>query len=159
MAKFYGALVGTLLRATPPSVSPAGLGNSPDIIIMRDKIEAAAAATDQIQIAKVPWETILDPFGSDFSFDDLGTGTTLSAGDVTYPNALCNATDVATAAGTAKLMKSVDINNYYKPLWETLGYASLAAAKLIGAQCELLFTVNTAAAAGTLVWQVKGHKL
>jgi hypothetical protein len=159
MAKQYGSLVGTLLRATPPSVSPAGLANSPDIIIMRDKCEVAASATDQVQLAKVPWETVVDPFGSDFSFDDLGTGTTLSVGDVTYPNALCNAQDVATAAGTAKICKSVDINNYYKPLWEMLGYATLAAAKLIGAQCELIFTVNTAAGAGTLTWQLKGHKL
>jgi hypothetical protein len=159
MAKTYGSLVGTLQQNTPPDVVPTALANSPDIIIVRDTIELAAAATDTVSLCKVPWETVIDPFGSDFSFDDLGTGTTLSVGNVTYPNALCNAQDVATAAGTAKVCKSLDVANYFKPLWQALGYATLAAAKLISAQCELLATVNTAAAAGTLTWQIKGHKL
>lgn len=158
MADLYGALVGTPSQAVPITPAPAAYAGSRDITIVRDKIElAAAAANTTIRAAVVGWETVLDPFACDFSFDDLsGAGATLSFGNVTYPNALCNAQDVATAAGTAKALKSVDINNYYKPLWEQLGYASLAAAKLIGDSCELMFKVNTAAATGTLVWQLRG---
>lgn len=157
MADLYGALVGTPSQAVPITPAPAAYAGSRDITIVRDKVElAAAAATTTIRAAVVGWETVLDPFACDFSFDDMGTSVTLSLGNITYPNALCNAQDVATAAGTAKALKSVDINNYYKPLWEQLGYASLAAAKLIGDSCELMFKVNTAAATGTLVWQLRG---
>lgn len=159
MADLYGALVGTPSQATPITPADAAYAGSKDQVIVRDRIElVAAAAAATIRGAVVGWETVLDPYASHFSFDDLGVGNTLSFGNVTYPNALCNAQDVATAAGSASLLKSVDIANYYKPLWEQLGYATLAAAKLIGDQCELLFTVNSAAATGTLVWQIKGAK-
>lgn len=156
MAKFYGSLVGTPKRATPPALVPYVLENSSDKVLVRDTIELAAAAADQVQLVKLPWETVLSP-NSTFYFDDLGTGCTLSIGDVTYPNALCNAQDVAAAAGSALVMKSVDIANYFKPLWQMLGYASLAAAQAVGSQCELIATVNSQAAAGTLTWQIVGN--
>lgn len=159
MVKYLGSKVGTPRAATPPSLVSPSLANSKDSVIVRDTIELSAVATSTVSMGYMPWETVLDPFGSDFSFDDLGTSVTFSIGDVTYPTALCSATDVATAAGTAKVCKSLDIANYFKPLWETLGYATLAAAQAIGSQCELLGTVNTATATGTLSWQIKGHPL
>ncbi|PIB96511.1 hypothetical protein [Caulobacter sp. X] len=156
MTKYYGSLVGTPKRATPPALISYALENSSDKILVRDTIElAAAAATDTVSLVFLPWETVLAP-SSAFYFDDLGTGTTLSIGDVTYPTALCNAQDVATAAGSALVMKSVDIANYFKPLWQMLGYASLAAAQAVGSRCELLATVGAAAATGTLTWQIAG---
>lgn len=158
MAKYLGSLIGAILAARPAMLVSTALAGSPDKILARDTIELAAAATDVVQAAIVPWETVLSPASKVF-FDDLGSGTTLSFGDINYPNALINAQDVATAAGNADAMKSVDIANYFKPLWQQLGYASLAAAKLIGPQCELLFRINTAAAAGTLSWQLIGHPL
>lgn len=156
MTKYYGSLVGTPKRATPPTMIPNALENSSDKILVRDTIELAASAADTVQLGYAPWETVIAP-ASTFYFDDLGTGCTLSIGDVTYPNALCAAQDVATAAGSALVMKSVDIANYFKPLWQVLGYASLAAAQAVGSRCELLATVNTAAAAGTLTWQIAGN--
>ena len=157
MAKFYGSLVGTPKQATPPRQTSHTHENGSDHIIVRDTIELAAAANDTVQLAIVPWETVLSP-NSTFWFDDLGTGNTVSIGDVTYPNALCNAQDTSTAAGSALVMKSVDIANYFKPLWQQLGYASLTAAKAVGPFCELLAKVNSAAAAGTLTWQITGQK-
>lgn len=157
MATFYGSLVGTPKRATPASPIPSFLENSTDSILVRDTIELAAAATDLVQAAKLPWETVLGAAGTVY-FDDLGASTTLSLGDITYPNALINAQDVATAAGSCSALKSVDVANYFKPLWQMLGYASLTAAQAIGAQCELLFKINTAAATGTLTWQLSGAK-
>ncbi|TCS14547.1 hypothetical protein [Caulobacter sp. BK020] len=158
MTKYYGSLVGTPKQAVPPALIPNVLADNKDWVLVRDTIELAASATDTVQAALLPWETVLNPYASDISFDDLGTGTTLSLGNVTYPTALISATDVATAAGTAKAMKSVDIANYFKPLWQTLGYATLAAAQAVSAQCELLFTINTAGATGTLTWQLVGIK-
>lgn len=152
--------MGALLSTTQstPLVSPAYKGGG-DQVLIRDTVEVAAAANDFISLGKVSWESVINPHTSKFYFDDLGTGCTLSIGDVTYATALCSAQDVATAAGSADVMKSVDIANYFKPLWQVLGYASLAAAKLIGSRCELLAKVNTAAAAGTLSWQIMGRKL
>lgn len=157
MTKRYGSICG----AARISDSWAGLNpahrNGRVAVLVTDTIELAAApAADTISAAVLAWDTILDPYGSDFSFDDLGTGNTLSLGDVTYPNALCNAQDVATAAGSAKACKSVDIANYFKPLWQMLGYADIDAARAVGKQCELLFTINSAAATGTLSWRFKG---
>ncbi|MBI1684459.1 hypothetical protein [Caulobacter hibisci] len=157
MAKFYGSLVGTPKQSVRPIPTSHQHENGTDHVLVRDTIELAAAANDTVQLAVLGWETVLAPTGT-FWFDDLGTGCTISVGDVTYPNALCNAQDVATAAGSALLLKSVDIANYFKPLWQQLGYASLAAARLVGAKCELLFKVNTAAAAGTLTWQLHGQQ-
>jgi len=157
VAKFYGSKVGTPKQTLPLRQIPSTLENGTDHVIVRDTIELAASANDLVQAAVLPWETVLNP-SSTLYFDDLGTGTTLSLGDITYPNALVNAQDVATAAGSASALKSVDIANYFKPLWEQLGYANLAAAKAVGDQCELLFKVNSAAAAGTLTWQLTGQK-
>lgn len=157
MAKFYGSLVGTPKQATPPRQTSHAHENGTDHVIVRDTIELAAAANDTVQLAVLPWETVIAP-SSTFYFDDLGAGCTLSIGDATYPNALCNAQDVATAAGSALVMKSVDIANYFKPLWQQLGYASLTAAKAVGPFCELLAKVNSAAAAGTLTWSIHGQK-
>lgn len=162
MTKFYGSKVGSVILASQstPLVSIAlkGGGNT---VLIRDTIElAAAAAADTVSLGKVDWETIIDPTAaSSIWFDDLGTGQTISIGDATFPNALCNATDTSTAAGTALVMKSVDVANYFKPLWQILGHASLAAAKLVASSCELLATNNAAAATGTLTWQIIGRKL
>lgn len=157
MTKRYGTICG----AARISDSWAGLNpghrNGRVVVLADDTIELAAApATDTISAAVLAWETLLDPYGSDFSFDDLGTGNTLSLGDQTYPNALCNAQDVATAAGTAKACKSVGIEKYFQPLWQMLGYADIDAARAVGPKCELLFTINGAAATGTLSWRFKG---
>ncbi|PZQ63356.1 MAG: hypothetical protein DI570_09190 [Phenylobacterium zucineum] len=160
MAMFYGSIVGAVISAlsSNPLVSVAHKDGA-DRIIIRDTVElAAAAANDTVSLVKVDWETVINPDTSKFWFDDLGTGNTVSIGDVTYPNALCNAQDTSTAAGSALIMKSVDVANYFKPLWQVLGYASLAAAKAVGTKCELLAKVNSAAATGTLTWQIFGAK-
>lgn len=160
MAKQYGSLVGAVILAAaekPAAVSPA-LKDGTDRVLRRDTVEVAAAAADQVHLATVDWDVVLNPNTSMFHFDDLGTGCTLSVGDAAHPNALCNAQDVATAAGSASLLKSVNIDSYYKPLWAQLGYATLAAAKAVADRCDLIFTVNTAAAAGTLSWQLVGQK-
>lgn len=160
MTTYYGALVGTPRNATPPQPIPQIYKGSDDVVLVRDRIELNAVAASVVELALLPWNTIIDPYNSDFSFDDLGAGAvTFSIGDVTYPTAFCNATDVNAAAGTAKVMKSVDIANYFKPLWQVLGYATLAAAKLVAAQCTLIGTVNAATGAGTLVWQIRGKKV
>lgn len=160
MANQFGSLVGAIISAvqSTPLVSIALKGGG-DQVLIRDTCEVAASAADTVTLGKFDWETIINPGASMFWFDDLGTGNTVSVGDASFPNALCNAQDTATAAGSALILKSVDIANYFKPLWQQLGHATLAAAKLTGAQCTLLAKVNAAAAAGTLTWQILGRKL
>lgn len=158
MTTYYGALVGTPKNNVPPSAIPSTYENGRNQVLVRDRYEAAGiAAGSLIEIARnLPWETVIDPYLSDFSFDDMGAAQTLSIGDATFPTALCNAQDTGTAAGTAKVMRSVDIANYFKPLWQVLGHASLAAAKLVAPACTLIGTTATNAATGTLVWQIHG---
>lgn len=160
MAKFFGSLVGSvILAAQSVPLVGAALRGGTDQVLIRDTIELSAAAADTVSLGSFDWDTVINPLNSTFWFDDLGTGNTVSIGDITYPNALCNAQDTATAAGSALVLKSVDIANYFKPLWAQLGYASLAAARAVGARCELLAKVNSAAAAGTLTWQIVGRRL
>lgn len=160
MAKFFGSIVGAVLSAvqSTPLVSIAHRRGT-DQVIIRDTIELAAAAADQVSLCIVDWETVINPLQSTFWFDDLGTGNTVSIGHASFPNALCNAQDTSTAAGSALIMKSVDIANYFKPLWQQLGFATLAAARAVSKQCELIATINSAAATATLTWQIVGQKI
>lgn len=160
MANLYG-VNGTAKNTTPPTPISSALENGKDQVIARDRIELSSAAIgDLVEFARnVPWETVLNPYSSSFSFDDLGTSVTLSIGDGdTKSTALCNAQDVATAAGEARIMKSVDIANYFKPLWAVMGYASLAAAKAVTPACTLWGKIAGGTATGTLVWQIVGQR-
>lgn len=158
MAKQYGSLVGAVKQLTPFQPVDAAFENTKDRVLVRDTVELAAAAGDTVQLAILGWETVLDPNGCVFACDDLGVGGTISIGDVTHPTALANAVDTDTAALKAtNMLSAVDIANWFKPLWATLGYATLAAAQAVGSKCELLLTRNTAAGAGTVSWQIKGN--
>lgn len=161
MTKYYGSLVGAVKQLSPMRPVDMAFENSKDQILVRDTIElAAVAAGSTVQLAVLGWEDVLDPFACTFACDDLGTGGTISIGDVTYPTALANAVNTDSAAlGPTQMMSNVDIANYFKPLWQILGYATLAAAQLIGSKCEVLLTRNTAAVTGTctVTWQMKGQ--
>lgn len=154
MAKLYGSLVGQGYNPANSAAKPVGFGleKATNHVLIRDTIELAAAAiNDTIFMGKYPSNTILDPDACKVWFDDLGTSVTLDIGDVNDPDGLVAAQDVATAAGSASAMKTVDIANYFKPLWAQLGYA-----KDPGGLIELYATIKGAAATGTLSWQLKG---
>lgn len=154
MAKLYGSLVGQGYNGANATPKPVGFGleKATNHILIRDTVELAAAAiNDTIYMGKFPSNTILDPDASKVWFDDLGTSVTLDIGDVNDPDGLCAGQDVAAAAGSANVMKSVDIANYFKPLWAQLGYA-----KDPGGLIELYGTIKGAAATGTLTFQLKG---
>lgn len=159
MTTRYGSLVGTPLQSTPPKPADATLIRTKDAIIVRDTIVLAAApVADVISLSKLGWESVLDPDGCKMWFDALGANSTLSIGDVTYPAALAAATDTHTAAGNLNMLKTLTIGTYFQPLWQQLGYATLAAAQLIGSRCELLATVAGGAVTGNVTWQLKGQR-
>lgn len=160
MAIVYGALIGTPKNTVPATSIPATYENGKDQILARDRYEAAAlAVADKIELVRnLPWETVLDPDECRIWFDDLGAAQTLTIGDTTYPAALAAAIDTGTAAGSANMMVSVDIANYFKPLWQVLGHANLAAARAVSGACSLYATVAGNAATGTLAWQMKGQR-
>ncbi|BBF79917.1 hypothetical protein EM6_0494 [Asticcacaulis excentricus] len=148
------------MQTTPPRPPIGALGGE---FIKRqciDSVELAAApVADRIFLGNFLLEAILDPYGSDYSYDALGASTTLSIGDTANPAALAAAASTA-SAGTRKIMASVGIEKYPMPLWQVLGYASLEAA--IAAQSRkngtvnLYATIGGAAATGTVTWQIKG---
>lgn len=156
MTKHIGAYA-TLALAASTGLTGEGRVNSPVRRLSHDYVTVDAAQNDTISLGFFDWDTLLDPELSVVEFTDLGTSVTMDIGDVTDPDALVAAQDVAAAAGTCNLLKSVTIANRRKPLWEMLGYATLAAAKLVGARAELLATLEAAdPASGTIGWTIYG---
>lgn len=156
MPKFIGLYATAAAAASTGLVADARV-NSPVRRLAHDVVTADAAQNDTVSLGSFDWDTILDPDLSIVEFTDFGTSVTLDIGDVTYPLALLDSQDIATAAGTVNPLKSVTIANRRKPLWSMLGYASLAAARLIGARCELLAKFMDANPdSGTLGWTIYG---
>ncbi|MBO9502516.1 hypothetical protein [Brevundimonas sp. A19_0] len=155
MTMRYGALVGLAYAGTSATaiVTSSAHEKGTDHILIRDRVELAAApANDTIWLGKFPSNTVLDPDGCKCWFDDLGTGVTMDVGYAGDVDALVDGQDVATAAGSFSLLKSVDISLYHEPLWKVLGMASDP-----GGNIELIGTLLGAASTGTVVWQMKGQ--
>jgi hypothetical protein len=158
MADVLGT-IGTLLAAAsganPLGISLALKGGC-DYVLIRDTIELASsfAQNDRVLLANVPSDFIFDPLGSTIWFDDLGTAITMDVGSTATENALVAAQDVATAAGSCSVVKSVDVANYGKTLWELLsltadpGGTIAIYAKLEGGD----------PGTGTMTWQIKGQR-
>lgn len=161
MAKLYGTLVGQAYNpgnATPRRTNHAHEKGT-DHVLIRDTITLAAApVNDTISLGKFGSNAFLDPECCMIRHDDLGATTTLDIGReaigalAAAPQALITAQDVSTAAGSFSLFKSVPINNYFKPLWQVLGLASDP-----GGEIELIATIKSSAATGTVVWSFKGQ--
>jgi len=155
MAKLYGELVGVAYSGASATVQATSSAHEKgtDHILIRDRIELAAAAiNDTISLGKFGSNAMLDPLGCQIYFDDLGTSVTMNVGIATDDDALVATQDVASAAGNFSLFKSVDIANWFKPLWQVVGLSADP-----GGQIELLATVKGAAATGTVVWSFKGQ--
>lgn len=162
MATIYGSLVGTPKQNTPFTAVDQAYERCFDEVLVRDTIVLNATANGTLiqAIAGLGWESVLEPNGCKAFWGVLGAGVTLSFGDVTFPTALDNAVDVH-AAGNALLMSAVAITKYYQPLWQILGYATLAAAQAVAQQCTLIFTLggaNTAAGNQSVVWRLSGAR-
>ncbi|MGH6971050.1 MAG: hypothetical protein ACREEQ_05505, partial [Caulobacteraceae bacterium] len=150
MAEHFGSLVGTPSQSSPLTLVDNAYARCPMDVIVRDTIALAAApVADTIQAAVVGWDTVLDPDDCFLHTSGLGAGVTLSFGAAGFATALDDAVAV-NAAGNVNLCSALGIGSYYQPLWQALGYASLAAAKAVANQCELLFTLAGAAATGTV---------
>lgn len=159
MTKRYGVFVGTPKQAFPTQMVDMGFENAADVILVRDKITLAAApAADVISLGVFGWESMLDPDKCIFAHDDLGASVTLAIGDITTPAALFAATSAHSATSNIAMLGAISNANAYKRLWEILGYATVAAAQAVGAQCELLMTIAGAAATGTVRWKIEGQR-
>ncbi|WP_312782011.1 hypothetical protein [Brevundimonas sp.] len=153
MAKLFGTLVGAAYAggAVAKATSSAHERGT-DHILRRDRIELTAApVNDQVSLLVVPSNTVLDPLECAVHYDALGASVTLNAGIAGSDAALFSA-HAASSAGNVSLFKSVDIANWFKPLWQVLGLAADP-----GGNIELLLTIKGAAATGTVVWSLKGQ--
>lgn len=154
MTTSYGALVGAVILAanSVPLVSAAYRGGR-DQVLIRDRFEGDLAQNDLLSLGKIAADAIINPINSIIWFDDLGTSVTMDIGDATDEDALVAAQDVAAAAGSCSILKSVDIANYWKPLWEQLGMASNP-----GGEIELFAKFEAAnPATGSISWQIIGQ--
>lgn len=156
MADFYGALVGSVLLSTSsvPLVD-AALSGGKDHVLVRDRIELAEAfaQNDRVSLGKIRSDAIINPVTSIIWFDDLGTSITMDVGSTAAEAALVAAQDVATAAGSCSVMRSVDIANYWKPLWEVLGLSADP-----GGAIEIFAKLEGGnPGTGTMAWQIMGQ--
>ena len=126
MVDFTGALAGAASGAVPRALIPKAYKGGADRVLVRDRIAVAAAfaQNDRILLATLRSDTIINPLTSFIWFDDMGTSITMDIGSTAAENALVAAQDVATAAGSCSILKSVSIANYWKELWELLGLSA-----------------------------------
>lgn len=171
MAKFIGAILGAAhvaaAGATGSQVDPY-FCNGRVARILADYWTGDAAQNDIVSLGFVDWTTRFDGI-STIHFDDFGTSITLDVGvaaiasvnSATAYACLINAQDIATAAGSVSLLKSVAIGNRKKPLWQLAGFASAEAARKAtvrdGGRAELIATLKGGNPdAGTLDWSIYG---
>lgn len=171
MAKFIGAILGAAHAATSGAVGSfvdPYFTNGRVARILKDVWTGDAAQNDTISLGFVGWDTRFDGV-STIHFTDLGTAITMDVGvaAIATVNAagaaacLVNGQDVATAAGTVGLLKSVAITDLHKPLWQLAGFTSLQAARdattADGSRAELLATLKGGNPdAGTVAWSIYG---
>lgn len=161
MTKRFGALVGTNYDPANASPKPTSSAHErgTDHVLRRDRIELAAAPVDDvISLGKFNSNTVLDPDRCMAWFDDLGATTTMNIGHeagtgyAADDNSLVDAQDVNAAAGSFSLLKGVNIDKYFLPLWQMLGLAADPGGKI-----ELIATIKGSAATGTFSWQIMGQ--
>ena len=163
MARFTGSIPGPAVAATTNAATPPVdpfFSNGRVARILSDFWTGDAAQDDYVSLGYVDWETRFDAI-STIDFDDMGTSITLDVGVALDPDCLIAAQDVAAAAGSVSLLKSVAIANRRKPLWELAGYASLKAARdatlADGSRAELIATLKGGnPGSGTLAWSIYG---
>lgn len=163
MAKFIGAILGAAhaaISGAAGSLVDPFYCNGRVARMLSDYWTGDAAQDDQISLGFVDWTTRFDAI-STIDFDDMGTSITLDVGVALDTDCLIAAQDVATAAGSVSLLKSVAIANRRKPLWQLAGYASAQAARTatvaVGGRAELLATLKGGnPGSGTLAWSIYG---
>jgi hypothetical protein len=163
MARFIGAILGAAHIANSGAVGSyidPYFCNGRVARILSDFWTGDAAQNDIISLGYVDWTTRFDAL-STIDFDDLGTSVTMDVGVANDPDCLIDGQDVATAAGSVALLKSVALANRRKALWELAGYASLQAARdatrADGSKAELIATLLGAnPVSGGIGWSIYG---
>lgn len=138
MTRFIGAILGAAHAASSGqagSLTDPYFCNGRVARIARDYWTGDAAQNDTVVLGNFDWTTRFDAL-SVIEFTDFGTGITLDVGvevgptdGAADPDCLVDGQDIATAAGSASLLKSVAIGDRHKPLWQLAGFASAQAAR------------------------------
>ena len=128
--------------------------------IDRCELPTAVEVGSVVYLADVAWDFVPIRELSTLNFDDAGTGVTIDLGDINDPNALIAGPDIAAAAGSCSLIKSVDISKEGDPLWKLLGYADRDTALATGKKARLYFTITgaTTGNACSLAWKLIGTR-
>ncbi|WP_312145256.1 hypothetical protein [Brevundimonas sp.] len=163
MARFIGAILGAAHVAASGaagSLTDPFFSNGRVARMLSDYWTGDAAQNDIISLGYVDWTTRFDAI-STLDFTDFGTAITLDVGVANDVDCLIAAQDVATAAGSVSLLKSVAIADRRKPLWQLAGYASAQAARAAtvkdGGRAELIATLKGGNPdTGTLAWSFYG---
>lgn len=154
MTANIGTLATALAAATGTTLTQVqGILNAKPFLFVADTFEGDLAQNDTLVLGAIPSNAIIDPIQSKIWFDDLGTSVVMDIGNANDTDNLASDVDVAAAASSASILASVDIANYYKPLWKLLGYSTDPGGKLT------LYATFQAAnpASGSVAWQIVGY--
>jgi hypothetical protein len=170
MTRHIGAILGAAHAATSGaagSLIDPYFCNGRVARIARDYWTADGVENDTVVLGNFDWTTRFDAL-SVIEFSDFGTGISLDVGvevgpssGAADPDCLVDGQDIATAAGSASLLKSVTIANRHKTLWELAGFASAAAARTAtvanGGRATVIATLlGGNPDSGTLSWTFYG---
>jgi hypothetical protein len=165
MPRFTGAVLGAARAGTSSQTTRPAYSNGRVARIARDLWTGDAAQNDDVVLAEVDWNTVIDET-SFINFTDFGTGVNLDVGVAVGPsganiNCLVSGQDISTAAGTAGLLRSVAITARHQPLWQLAGFASLQAARsatrATDGRAVIIATFKDGnPVAGTLAWTIFG---
>ncbi len=140
--------------------APSGYFETFQHVAIQDRAEIPSGVeiNSKVYLGAVDWDFIPNRWASHIAFDDAGTGQTLDIGDVNDPDALVAGQDIAAAAGSVSLLKSVDIDKHGDPMWKLLGYADRKAAAATSPRAFVYATVKGAnlGANTSLAWILVG---
>lgn len=161
----YGSFSPPRLPGAAHVLADSGYHRAPLSVATQDRcvVPTSSDVNSTIPLAPVSWDFIPVRELSTVRFSDAGTNVTLDLGDANDPDALIAGQDIAAAAGTASMIRSVSVANAFAPLWKMLGYADRDAAVLANAGSQtasLYFTIKgaTTGAALDLSWVLAGTR-
>ena len=156
----YGVLAPVPIAGERHQLAPSGYCRAPLTVAWQDRVQVPTGTevNSKVWLADLSWDFIPDAQLSMLYFDDAGTGQSIDIGDANDPDALVDGQDIATAAGSCSLLKTVDIAKYGDPMWKLLGYATREAALKTGSRARVYATIlgATTGAAMDLAWKFVG---
>lgn len=157
----YGDYAPVRAAGAASKLAPSGYMRCDVLSLTSDHVQLAIGVdiASVIVLGDIKWDAIPIAHLSTFTYDAAGAAVTVTVGDANFPAAFVNGQTLV-AAGSTGLMAAVDRSLFGKPLWQVLGYASLATAQKYRESCRLQMTTaaQVVAALTDIFWFLGGTR-